>query len=146
MKVIGNYINGENVASESKRTAPVFNPATGEQTKLVSLATVSETEAAISTAQTAFTDWSNQPPLSRSRVMFRFKALMEENVEQLAEMITLEHGKVLSDAKGELTRGIEVVEFACLLKGEHSLNLGRGVDSFSLMGIKKVLSILPSYS
>lgn len=137
MQVIGNFINGERVVSESNRNAPVFNPATGEQTKLVTLSTVSETEAAIGVAQTAFETWSKVTPLNRSRIMFRFKALMEENIEQLAEMITLEHGKVLSDAKGELTRGIEVVEFSCgmphLLKGEHSLNVGRGVDSFSLM-------------
>jgi malonate-semialdehyde dehydrogenase (acetylating)/methylmalonate-semialdehyde dehydrogenase len=137
MKTIGNFINGALVASESSRTAPVFNPATGEQTKLVSLSTVSETETAIDVAQTAFESWSKITPLNRSRVMFRFKALLEANVDELAEMITLEHGKVLSDAKGELTRGLEVVEFACgiphLLKGEHSLNVGRGVDSFSLM-------------
>ncbi|WP_350545354.1 CoA-acylating methylmalonate-semialdehyde dehydrogenase [Pseudoalteromonas sp. 5-MNA-CIBAN-0065] len=137
MKIVGNYINGESVASASTRTAPVFNPATGEQTKLVSLATVSETEAAISIAEQAFHEWSRVSPLNRARVMFRFKALLEQNIDQLAEMITLEHGKVLSDAKGELTRGMEVVEFACgiphLLKGEHSLNVGRGVDSFSLM-------------
>ncbi len=137
MQVIGNFINGKRVASESSRKAPVFNPATGEQTKLVTLATVSETEAAIGVAQTAFETWSKVTPLNRSRIMFRFKALMEQNIDQLAEMITLEHGKVLSDAKGELTRGIEVVEFSCgiphLLKGEHSLNVGRGVDSFSLM-------------
>ncbi|TWX64354.1 CoA-acylating methylmalonate-semialdehyde dehydrogenase [Colwellia demingiae] len=137
MQVIGNFINGERVVSESSRNAPVFNPATGEQTKLVTLSTVSETEAAIAVAQTAFETWSKVTPLNRSRIMFRFKALMEQNIDQLAEMITLEHGKVLSDAKGELTRGIEVVEFSCgiphLLKGEHSLNVGRGVDSFSLM-------------
>ncbi|TWX64344.1 CoA-acylating methylmalonate-semialdehyde dehydrogenase [Colwellia demingiae] len=137
MQVIGNFINGKRVASESSRKAPVFNPATGEQTKLVTLATVSETEAAIGVAQTAFETWSKVTPLNRSRIMFRFKALMEQNIDLLAEMITLEHGKVLSDAKGELTRGIEVVEFSCgiphLLKGEHSLNVGRGVDSFSLM-------------
>lgn len=137
MQVIGNFINGEVVASESSRTAPIYNPATGKQTKSVSLSTASETEAAIEVAQKAFKVWSNISPLNRARVMFRFKALLEENVDQLAEMITLEHGKVLSDAKGELTRGMEVVEFACgiphLLKGEHSLNVGRGVDSFSLM-------------
>ncbi len=137
MQLVGNYINGALVASESERTAPIFNPATGEQTKTVSLSTVSETQAAIDVAQTAFETWSKVTPLNRSRVMFRFKALMEENIDELAQMITLEHGKVLSDAKGELTRGIEVVEFACgiphLLKGEHSLNVGRGVDSFSLM-------------
>ena len=133
MQLIGNFINGKLTASASTRTAPIFNPATGEQTKSVSLSTVSETEAAIAVAQTAFETWSKITPLNRARVMFRFKALMEDNIDQLAQMITLEHGKVISDAKGELTRGIEVIEFACgiphLLKGEHSLNVGRGVDS-----------------
>ena len=137
MQLIGNFINGKLTASASTRTAPIFNPATGEQTKSVSLSTVSETEAAIGVAQTAFETWRKITPLNRARVMFRFKALMEDNIDQLAQMITLEHGKVISDAKGELTRGIEVIEFACgiphLLKGEHSLNVGRGVDSFSLM-------------
>ncbi len=137
MHTIGNFINGVNTASNSSRTSPIFNPATGEQTKWVSLSTKKETESAIEVAREAFESWSKVAPLNRSRVMFKFKALMENNIDQLAEMITLEHGKVLSDAKGELTRGIEVIEFACgiphLLKGEHSLNVGRGVDSFSLM-------------
>jgi malonate-semialdehyde dehydrogenase (acetylating)/methylmalonate-semialdehyde dehydrogenase len=137
MQVIGNFINGELSASKSGRTAPIFNPATGAQIKSVTLSTSDETEAAIGVAQAAFASWSKVTPLNRSRIMFRFKALLEQNIDQLAEMITLEHGKVLSDAKGELTRGIEVVEFACgiphLLKGEHSLNVGRGVDSFSMM-------------
>lgn len=137
MKTIGNYINGEFIASESGRTAAVFNPATGEQTKQVSLSSVSETEAAIEVAEKAFETWKQVTPLNRARIMFKFKALLEQHVDELAEMITSEHGKVFSDAKGELTRGMEVVEFACgiphLLKGEHSLNVGRGVDSFSLM-------------
>ncbi|MFT4937735.1 MAG: malonate-semialdehyde dehydrogenase (acetylating)/methylmalonate-semialdehyde dehydrogenase [Paraglaciecola sp.] len=137
MQLIGNFINGASVASESIRTAQVFNPATGVQTKSVSLSTALETEAAIAIAQAAFESWSKVTPLNRSRVMFRFKALLEQNIDLLAEMLTLEHGKVLSDAKGEITRGIEVVEFACgiphLLKGEHSLNVGRSVDSFTMM-------------
>lgn len=137
MKILGNFINGEHVASASKKVAAIYNPATGEQTKSVSLSTVSETENAITIAQQAFESWKAVTPLNRARVMFCFKALLEANIDELAEMITLEHGKVLSDAKGELTRGMEVVEFACgiphLLKGEHSLNVGRGVDSFSLM-------------
>lgn len=137
MKIIGNFINGELVASQSSRTAAIFNPATGQQTKAVSLSTENETEEAITIAQTAFENWSKVTPLNRARVMFKFKSLIEEHMNELAEMITLEHGKVLSDAIGEVTRGMEVVEFACgiphLLKGEHSLNVGRGVDSFSLM-------------
>jgi malonate-semialdehyde dehydrogenase (acetylating)/methylmalonate-semialdehyde dehydrogenase len=115
----------------------VFNPATGEQTRQVVLSSSDETRAAIASAQEAFAKWRAVTPLNRARVMFKFKALLEQHADELAEMITAEHGKVFSDAKGEVTRGLEVVEFACgiphLQKGEHSLNVGRGVDSMSLM-------------
>ncbi|RYV01369.1 methylmalonate-semialdehyde dehydrogenase (CoA acylating) [Shewanella sp. OPT22] len=137
MKTLGNYINGQNVVSTSSEFAAVYNPATGEQTAQVSLSTVAETEHAIQVAETAFESWKKVTPLNRARVMFKFKELLEANKASLAEAITNEHGKVFSDAMGELTRGIEVVEFACgaphLVKGEHSLNVGRGVDSHSLM-------------
>ena len=137
MSVLGNYIGGQHVASQSGRTAPVFNPATGAQSKEVALSSADETRAAIANAQEAFKSWSQVTPLNRARIMFKFKALVEEHADELAELITAEHGKVFSDAKGELTRGLEVVEFACgiphLQKGEHSLNVGRGVDSFSQM-------------
>jgi malonate-semialdehyde dehydrogenase (acetylating)/methylmalonate-semialdehyde dehydrogenase len=137
MSVLGNYIGGRHVASQSGRTAPVFNPATGAQSKEVALSSADETRAAIANAQEAFKTWSQVTPLNRARIMFKFKALVEEHADELAELITAEHGKVFSDAKGELTRGLEVVEFACgiphLQKGEHSLNVGRGVDSFSQM-------------
>ena len=137
MSVLGNYIGGQHVASQSGRTAPVFNPATGAQSKEVALSSADETRAAIANAQEAFKTWSQVTPLNRARIMFKFKALVEEHADELAELITAEHGKVFSDAKGELTRGLEVVEFACgiphLQKGEHSLNVGGGVDSFSQM-------------
>ena len=137
MSVLGNYIGGQHVASQSGRTAAVFNPATGAQSKEVALSSADETRAAIANAQEAFKSWSQVSPLNRARIMFKFKALVEEHSDELAELITAEHGKVFSDAKGELTRGLEVVEFACgiphLQKGEHSLNVGRGVDSFSQM-------------
>ena len=137
MSVLGNYIGGQHVASQSGRTAPVFNPATGSQSKEVALSSADETRAAIANAQEAFKTWSKVTPLNRARIMFKFKALVEEHADELAELITAEHGKVFSDAKGELTRGLEVVEFACgiphLQKGEHSLNVGGGVDSYSQM-------------
>ncbi len=137
METVGNYIQGSRTASTSGRVAPVFNPATGEQRLSVGLASEDETRAAISAAQEAFPSWKAVTPLNRARVMFAFKALVEKHRRELAELITLEHGKVLSDADGELTRGLEVVEFATgiphLLKGEHSLNVGRGVDGYSLM-------------
>ena len=137
METVGNYIQGSRTASTSGRVAPIFNPATGEQRLSVGLASEDETRAAISAAQEAFPSWKAVTPLNRARVMFAFKALVEKHRRELAELITLEHGKVLSDADGELTRGLEVVEFATgiphLLKGEHSLNVGRGVDGYSLM-------------
>ncbi|MCY0964313.1 CoA-acylating methylmalonate-semialdehyde dehydrogenase [Parathalassolituus penaei] len=137
MQTLGNFISGQSVASDSGRFSAVYNPATGEQTKQVGLSSADETRAAIASAQEAFKTWSKVTPLNRARVMFKFKALLEQHADELAELITSEHGKVFSDAKGELTRGLEVVEFACgiphLQKGEHSLNVGRGVDSMSLM-------------
>ena len=137
METVGNYIQGSRTASTSGRVAPIFNPATGEQRLSVGLASEDETRAAISAAHEAFPSWKAVTPLNRARVMFAFKALVEKHRRELAELITLEHGKVLSDADGELTRGLEVVEFATgiphLLKGEHSLNVGRGVDGYSLM-------------
>jgi len=134
---IGNFIDNQHSASESGRSANVFNPATGDITSKVALSSVVETQAAITSAQKAFETWSLVTPLNRARIMFKFKALVEANSHEIAELISSEHGKVYSDALGELTRGLEVVEFACgiphLQKGEHSLNVGRGVDSYSLM-------------
>lgn len=134
---IPNFINGETVESQSSRLTPVFNPATGEQTKQVKLSTASEVEAAIAAAQAAYPDWSQQSPLRRARVLFKFKELLEANFDELAKLITNEHGKIYSDSIGELTRGLEVVEFATgiphLLKGEFSANVGRGIDTHSVM-------------
>ena len=129
------FINGEDVAGSSGRFGDVFNPATGNVTGRVPLASKQEVEAAIASAQAAFPGWAATTPLNRARVLFKFKELLEANADDIAMAITSEHGKVLSDARGELTRGIEVVEFACgiphLLKGEHSMNVGSGVDSYS---------------
>ena len=137
METIGNYIQGRRAASTSGRSAPVYNPATGERRRNVALSSEDETRSAIAAAQQAFASWKAVTPLNRARVMFAFKALVEEHRHELAELITMEHGKVLSDARNELGRGLEVVEFATgiphLLKGEHSLNVGRGVDGYSLM-------------
>jgi malonate-semialdehyde dehydrogenase (acetylating)/methylmalonate-semialdehyde dehydrogenase len=120
----------------NRRYGPVYNPATGETTRRVSLASADETRAAIRTARAALPAWAAIPPLQRARVMFRFKALLDAHTDELASIITSEHGKVLSDARGEVTRGIEVVEFACgiphLLKGEFSDSVGNGIDSWSL--------------
>ncbi|MEH6799904.1 MAG: CoA-acylating methylmalonate-semialdehyde dehydrogenase [Pseudomonadales bacterium] len=129
------YINGQHSAA-STRTQATFDPATGQQRGEVSLASVSEVEQAIAHAKAAFPAWAATTPLNRARVLFKYKALLEAHADELAELITREHGKVFDDAKGELTRGIEVVEFACgiphLLKGEHSEQVGGGVDAWSL--------------
>ena len=135
MQVVGHLINGANSHNESDPTQDVFNPATGAVTKQVSLASKATVEEAIAAADAAFPEWRNTPPMKRARVMFRFKELLEENAEKICALLTDEHGKVLDDAMGELTRGIEVVEFACgapqLLKGEHSKNVGPAIDSWS---------------
>ncbi|MGF1689405.1 CoA-acylating methylmalonate-semialdehyde dehydrogenase [Photobacterium japonica] len=137
METIQNFINGQISESHSQRFSPVFNPATGEQTRQVVLSSAAETAEAITAAEKAFPAWSKTSPLKRARVMFAFKALLEANMDRLARIISNEHGKVYSDAVGEVTRGLEVVEFACgiphLQKGEHSANVGGGVDSHSLM-------------
>lgn len=137
MQQIQNFIGGELVSSQSGRFTPVFNPATGEQTAQVVLSSAAETKKAIEVAHKAFPKWSKLSPLKRARILFQFKALLESNIEHLARLISQEHGKIFSDAVGEVTRGLEVVEFACgiphLQKGEHSANVATGVDSHSLM-------------
>ncbi|PML07857.1 methylmalonate-semialdehyde dehydrogenase (acylating) [Vibrio breoganii] len=135
--LVSNFINGQTVASNSGRTADLFDPANGELRGQVQLSSAEEALATVDVAKQAQQAWQDTPPLQRARVMFRFKALLEENADELATLISTEHGKVHSDALGELTRGLEVVEFACgiphLLKGEHSLNVGREIDSYSVM-------------
>ena len=132
--VIGHLINGK-MTIENKRTQDVFNPATGEVTKQVALASKQTVEQAISAAEAAFPEWRNTPPIKRARVMFRFKELLEQNSDKICKLIGEEHGKISHDAAGELQRGIENVEFACgapeLLKGEHSKNVGPNIDSWS---------------
>lgn len=135
--LVSNFINGQMVESHSGRNADLFNPANGELRGQVQLSSANEALEAVAVAKKAQDAWQATPPLQRARVMFRFKALLEENADELATLISTEHGKVHSDALGELTRGLEVVEFSCgiphLLKGEHSLNVGREIDSYSLM-------------
>ena len=133
---INHFIGGKIVAGSSGRSSAVFNPATGEESQRVALASAREVDLAVQTAKAAFPAWAATTPLNRARVMFRFKELLETNRDKLATLIGREHGKVLADAAGEVTRGIEVVEFACgipqLLKGEFTDSVGTGVDSYSL--------------
>ena len=136
MNIIEHFVNGKNFSGDSNRKSKVFNPSTGEQTADVKLASTKDMDSAIEFAKKAFITWSKKPPLQRARVMFKFKELIEKNFEELTKIIVSEHGKVFDDAKGEITRGLEVVEFACgipqLLKGEFTENVGTDVDSWSL--------------
>jgi malonate-semialdehyde dehydrogenase (acetylating)/methylmalonate-semialdehyde dehydrogenase len=133
---LGHFIAGGAVAGASGRSGPVHNPATGELRGRVAFASADETRSAIAAAAAALPAWAATPPLQRARVMFRFKALLEQHAAELAALLTSEHGKVLSDARGELVRGTEVVEFACgipqLLKSEFTENVGTNVDSWSI--------------
>jgi malonate-semialdehyde dehydrogenase (acetylating)/methylmalonate-semialdehyde dehydrogenase len=136
MKDIGHFIAGRRVAGESGRFGPIFDPALGEQTGRVALGGTAEVDAAVQAAQKAQPDWAATPVLRRMRVMFRLKELIERDMDRLARLVTEEHGKTLEDAKGSVTRGLEVVEFACglpnLLKGEFSHQVGGGVDLLSV--------------
>ena len=134
MNTIGHLINGQLVTT-TQRLQDVYNPATGEVSKQVALASKETVEEAISAAQAAFPAWRDTPPIKRARVMFRYKELLEQNADKICELIGQEHGKICHDAAGELQRGIENVEFACgvpeLLKGEFSKNVGPNIDSWS---------------
>ena len=136
MNSIEHFINGKITKGSSKKTSKVFNPATGEQTAEVNLASKNEVDSAVEKAKQAFTDWSKKPPAQRARIIFKFKELIEKNSDEIIKLIVSEHGKVYEDAKGSLTRGLEVVEFACgiphLLKGEFTENVGTDVDSWSI--------------
>ena len=135
MANLTHWINGKHVEGTSGRFGDVYNPATGEVASQVPLASTAELNDAVDAAKAAFPGWAATPPLTRARVMFQYKTLIEDNADRLAALITAEHGKVLSDAGGSLTRGLEVVEFACgipqLLKGEYTEQVGRGIDAWT---------------
>ena len=129
---IDHFIAGHSDARAAATRADVYNPATGQITGKVAMATTDDVEVAVVAAATAFPAWSATPAHIRARILFRFRDLVEQHSDRLAAIITAEHGKVHSDANGEVTRGLEVVEFACgipqQLKGEFSENVGRAVD------------------
>jgi len=135
MIAIAHLISGTITHCPEARLQTVTNPATGQPSGQVELASKLTVEAAIASAQAAFPSWRATPPLKRARILMRFKQLLEEKAEEICALITADHGKVLDDAHGELLRGIENVEFACgvpqLLKGEHSKDVGPGIDSWS---------------
>ena len=136
MKTIEHFVEGKKYSGNSKRTSFIYNPATGETTAKVKLGSTEDLNKAVEVAQQAFLDWSNTPPLQRARVLFKYKALIEKNEDELIKIIVSEHGKVYEDARGSLARGLEVVEYACgipqILKGEFTENVGKNVDSWSL--------------
>ena len=135
-ETLHHFIAGKIVEGRSGRFGDVFNPATGEVARRVAFADAGEIDAAVAAAAAAFPAWSATPALTRARILFRFRELLERDAGEFAALISAEHGKVLSDARGEITRGVEVVEFACgipqLLKGEMSEQIGRGIDNWSV--------------
>lgn len=130
------FINGEPFAGEGDDTQPVFNPATGKQARTLRLAALPDVQAAIASAKQAFPKWSDTPPIRRARVMNKFLQLLNLRKDELAAIITSEHGKIYSDAKGEVARGIDIVEFACgvpqLLKGDYTDQVSTGMDNWTM--------------
>ncbi|MCX7660642.1 MAG: CoA-acylating methylmalonate-semialdehyde dehydrogenase [Caldimonas manganoxidans] len=133
---VAHWIAGRHTAGASGRAQPVYQPATGAVAREVVLGGVEDVNAAVAAAQAAFPAWADTPPIRRARVLFKFLELLHQHRDTLAEMITAEHGKVYSDAQGEVTRGIEIVEFACgipqLLKGDYTEQVSTGIDNWTL--------------
>ncbi len=134
--VLHHFIDGERTQGQSNRTSDVYNPATGQVESLAPLASVAEVDAAVQSAKAAFPAWNATPPAKRARILFTFRDLVEKHLDELATMLSRQHGKTLDDARGSVLRGAEVVEFACgiphLLKGEHNENVASNVDSHSV--------------
>ncbi|PHS36737.1 MAG: methylmalonate-semialdehyde dehydrogenase (CoA acylating) [Robiginitomaculum sp.] len=143
MKQIGHFIDGVNVAGTSGRTSDIYNPNTGAVQAQVSLATSSEMDVAVASAVKAQAEWARVNPQKRSRVLFAFKALVEKHMDELAEMLSSEHGKVLADSRGDVIRGLDVIEFACGVpqnqKGDFTMGAGPGIDVYS---IRKPLGVV----
>ena len=148
--IIDHFVGGARISGASTRTAPVYDPALGVVTKEVRLASQADVSAAVDVAHTAFPAWSETSLAKRVQILFRFRELLEAKKGELAEIITSEHGKVLSDALGEITRGQEVVEFACglphLLKGDFSLNASTDVDVYSVRQALGVVGIISPFN
>ena len=132
---VGHFIQGRRVPGTGTRTQPIFNPATGKEARTLHLGDVADVDAAVAGAKKAFVAWSETPPIRRARVMLRFLELMNKHRDELAAIITAEHGKVFSDAQGEVSRGIDVIEFACgipqLLKGDFTEQVSTGIDNWT---------------
>ena len=150
LAVINHYIDGALVESTSGRTAPVYDPALGVQTKSVALADSAEISAAIASAKAAFPGWRDTSLARRQQILFAFRELLASRRGELAEILTSEHGKVLSDAAGEIARGLEVVEFACgfphFVKGDYSENVSTGIDVYSTRGPLGVVGVISPFN
>ena len=133
---ISHFIDGKRTAGQSTRTADVLNPSTGEVQAQVPMASPADVDAAVAVAVEAQKEWAAWNPQRRARVMMKFVELVNQNVDELAELLSLEHGKTVADSKGDIQRGIEVIEFAIgiphLLKGEYTEGAGTGIDVYSL--------------
>lgn len=136
MNIVPHVINGQHTPGQNKNHSDIINPATGERLNKVVLGTADDLDVAVAAAQAAFPAWADTPPLTRARILFRARDLLEKHIEKFAAVITAEHGKTLSDAKGEIMRGLEVVEFATgvpeLLKGEYTGQVSRGIDAWTM--------------
>ncbi len=136
MKLIQHYIGGKAHQASPQRTGPVFNPATGEQQAEVAFASPSDVDLAVKAAKDAYPEWRDTSLAKRTKIMFAFRDLVDRHREDLAKLLVAEHGKVINDARGEIQRGLENVEFACgisqLVKGEMSENVSTAVDSYSI--------------
>ena len=136
IKTLGHYIGGRSVEGKATRFGKIYNPATGEVGAQVPLASADEVREAIQVAAAAFPDWAATPAAQRAKIMFKFRDLIISHMDEVAELMSSEHGKTIPDAKGSLSRGLEIVEFACgipqLLKGEYSESVARKVDSYSM--------------
>jgi malonate-semialdehyde dehydrogenase (acetylating)/methylmalonate-semialdehyde dehydrogenase len=150
MSVVQHWVGGAAFAGASTRTAPVYNPATGVTQREVLLATTADVDHAVATAKAAFPAWSSTSVAKRQQVMFAFREKLNARKDELAAILTNEHGKVLSDAGGEIARGLEVVELACsipqLMKGEYSENVSTGVDVYSIRQALGVVGIISPFN
>jgi malonate-semialdehyde dehydrogenase (acetylating)/methylmalonate-semialdehyde dehydrogenase len=133
---IHHFIDGQTAVGSAQRTQDVFNPATGAVSARVALANAADVDTAVAAAQAAFPAWADTPPIRRARIMFKFLELVNQHKDELARLITLEHGKVFTDAQGEVARGIDIIEFACgipqLLKGDFTDQVSTGMDNWTL--------------
>src|SRR5262245_47393419 len=136
MRDIGHFVGGKEIKGTSGRSGDVFNPNTGEVQAKVAFAAKAEVEQAIANADAAQPAWAATNPQRRARVMFKFLELIQKDVENLARLLSSEHGKTFADSKGDIQRGVEVVEFACgiphLMKGEYTEGAGPGIDLYSM--------------